>query len=33
MGCDMDWIDLAWGQGQVWGCCECGNETSGFIKI
>jgi hypothetical protein len=26
----MDCIDLA--EGQVAGCCECGNELSGSIK-
>jgi hypothetical protein len=26
----MDWVDMA--QGQVAGCCECGNEPSGSIK-
>jgi hypothetical protein len=24
----MDWIDTV----QVAGCCECGNENSGFLK-
>jgi len=26
----VNWIDLA--QGQVAGCCEHGNELTGFIK-
>jgi hypothetical protein len=26
----MNWIELS--QGQVAGCCECGNEPSGSIK-
>ena len=28
----MDWIELASGQGQAAGICECGNEPSGFIQ-
>jgi len=32
VGCwGMDWIELAYDR-EVVGTCECGNETSGFIK-
>ena len=29
-GNGLDWSD--WGQGQVAGSCDCGNEPSGYIK-
>jgi hypothetical protein len=28
----MDWIDPGSEQGQVVGCCKCGNESPGSIK-
>ena len=31
VGCGLDWAGP--GQGQVADACECGNESSGFIKM
>jgi hypothetical protein len=28
----MDWFELAEDTGQIAGTCECGNESSGFLK-
>jgi hypothetical protein len=33
MSMGMEWVDLTQDKGQVAGCCECGNEPSGFYKM
>ena len=30
--CRWDGVDFVIGQGNVTGCCECGNELSGSLK-